>query len=71
MFVLDEALQLNVTLIALDKHLSGPINETQVDDMVSIFDVALCTSARLTLYNMYACNQSDGLTERLAKESAM
>jgi len=70
-FILDEALQLSTTLNALNNHLSRPINELHVDDTISMVDVALCTSARLTLYNMYACNQSDGLTERLAKESTM
>jgi hypothetical protein len=69
--ILDEALQLSATLTALDKHLARPIDEPHVDDTISIVDVALCTSARLTLYNMYACNQPDGLTERLAKESMM
>lgn len=70
-FVLDEALQLSATLTALDKHLSGPMDEQHVDRTVSIVDVALCTSARLMLYNMYACNHFDGITERLAKESTI
>jgi hypothetical protein len=69
--ILEEALQLSATLTALDKHLSRPMDIPHVDEAVTIVDVALCTSARLTLYNMYACNQPDSVTERIAKESTM
>jgi hypothetical protein len=69
--ILEEALQLSATLTALDKHLSRPMDIPHADEAVTIVDVALCTSARLTLYNMYACNQPDDVTERLAKESTM
>ncbi|RDW77840.1 hypothetical protein BP6252_05893 [Coleophoma cylindrospora] len=72
-FVLDEALQLNATLNALDEHVSGPMGESRLesDPTANTVEVALCTAARLTLYHMYSCNNPDILSERLAEESAM
>ncbi|KAF2798554.1 hypothetical protein K505DRAFT_357400 [Melanomma pulvis-pyrius CBS 109.77] len=73
-FILEEALQLSATLTALDKHLSRPMDELHADETITLVDVALCTSARLALYNMYACNQANVQNvhpERLPKESTI
>ncbi|KAF2802284.1 uncharacterized protein BDZ99DRAFT_483019 [Mytilinidion resinicola] len=69
--VLNEALQLNVTLTALDKHLAHPMDEQHPVEGIKTADVALCTSARMTLYHMYACNIPDVLSERRVEEAAM
>lgn len=70
-FILDEALQLNTTLNALNQHLSLPGNDLQEGDAPTTVDLALCISARLALYHMYACNLPDPSAERLAEESMM
>jgi hypothetical protein len=66
--LLNEALQLNATLTALDKHLGRAMDEGPQSDITTV-DVALCTSARITLYQMYACNLPDAVSERLEEES--
>ncbi|KAF2715246.1 hypothetical protein K504DRAFT_497121 [Pleomassaria siparia CBS 279.74] len=68
--VLEEALQLSAALTALDTHLSQAMDDPHNETPITILDVALCTSARLALYSMYACNQAD-VDRRLAKESIM
>lgn len=67
---LDEALQLHSALTALDVHL---VQTNAVADPVTCsVDLALCCSARLALYNLYACNEpSGGAQERVAGESEM
>ena len=70
--MLDEALQLIMTLNALDEHVSRPMGEPRYGDpTASTVEVALCTVARLTLYHMYSCNNPDILSERLAEEGAI
>ncbi|KAF4854063.1 Transcription factor BOA15 [Colletotrichum siamense] len=63
---LDQALQLEATLGALDSHLSQA-----TDGESAIVDLALCTVARLTLYHGYACIQPGARGERLPEESDM
>lgn len=63
---LDQALQLEATLGALDSHLSQ-----STDGGSAIVDLALCTVARLTLYHGYACIQPGARGERLPEESDM
>ncbi|RDW59266.1 hypothetical protein BP5796_12190 [Coleophoma crateriformis] len=70
-FRLDEAHQLNNTLMALDTHLSRAMDVPQDGVPVSTVDVALCTSARFVLYHMYACNEPDVLDERREEESRL
>ncbi|KAH8881068.1 hypothetical protein GQ53DRAFT_848507 [Thozetella sp. PMI_491] len=70
-FALHEALQLHTTLIALDKHLSQPMDEPQDGVPVSTVDVALCTSARYILYHLYACIESEVMEERRGEESVL
>ncbi|KAF7545204.1 hypothetical protein G7Z17_g9349 [Cylindrodendrum hubeiense] len=70
-FILDEALQLNTTLSALDSYVSQPMEARQENETVATVDVALCISARLALYHMYACNEPDVLAPRRAEETQM
>ena len=68
---LQEALQLHSALAALDSHLAQNLltgDKTEVAQCM--IDLALCCSARLTLYNLYGCNEPDS-RERVAQESAM
>ncbi|KAH7156585.1 hypothetical protein EDB81DRAFT_395582 [Dactylonectria macrodidyma] len=69
--ILDEAIQLNTTLTALDSYVSQPMEALQSDEWVSTIDVALCTCARLALYHLYACNEPDVSAPRRAEESIM
>ncbi|KAL0939844.1 fungal specific transcription factor [Colletotrichum truncatum] len=64
--ILNEALQLEATLSALDMHLSQSFHAA-----ATAVDVALCTVARLTLYHGYACIQPAAVGERLPEESEM
>lgn len=66
--LLTEALQLNATLTALDKHLARGMDDGQQSDLTTV-DLALCTSVRITLYQMYGCNQPGAVSERLEDES--
>lgn len=70
-FILDEALQLNATLTALDSYVSQSMEAQPDDGATSAIDVALCTCARLVLYGMYACNEPDVLAPRRAEETEM
>lgn len=69
--ILDEAIQLNATLTALDSYVSQPMEAQPDDETTSAIDVALCTCARLVLYQMYACNEPDVLAPRRAEETEM
>ncbi|CZR70052.1 uncharacterized protein PAC_19953 [Phialocephala subalpina] len=63
-FRLSEALRLHQTLVALDNHL-----DPQVDATVA---AALCYSARLVLYNIYACNENySTIGRRIQEETEM
>ncbi|TDZ54525.1 Transcription factor BOA15 [Colletotrichum trifolii] len=64
--ILDEAAQLDATLTALDAHLAQASADT-----ASAVDVALCTVARLNLFQGYACIQPGAVGERLPAESEM
>ena len=66
--LLNEALQLDATLTALDTHLARAMDEGLQSDLTTV-DLALCTSARITLYQIYACNLPDAVLERLEEES--
>ncbi|KAH6900634.1 hypothetical protein B0T10DRAFT_600897 [Thelonectria olida] len=66
--ILDEALQLDATLTALDNYLSQAAGSGEA---ATPLDVALCVCARLALYHMYACNIHDPSEERLTEESTM
>ncbi|KZL63222.1 fungal specific transcription factor [Colletotrichum incanum] len=68
---LSEALYLDATLTALDTHLSPPRKKRKDTMRTATLDVALCTSARLILYRMYACTQSDATSDRLPAEIEM
>ena len=65
---LDEALQLNRTLLALDGRLS-------LDDAAeaNIEALSLVSTARMVIYNMYGCNEPDirSSAERLKREVEM
>jgi hypothetical protein len=77
--VLQEALQLDATLTALDGHLAtqiqgfqpAPDHPNTPTSTAMPIDMALCTCARLALYGMYACNQPDVQAERFAEEHAL
>jgi hypothetical protein len=74
-FRLSEALQLHQTLVSLNTHLDQkkPADDAQsgVDNSIEIA-AALCYSARITLYNIYACNENYSTDRpRLAEETEM
>lgn len=55
-FRLSEARQLHLTLVALNRHLAQN-RHALVDDSNTDIAAALCYSARIILYGMYACNE--------------
>ncbi|KAH8888155.1 hypothetical protein GQ53DRAFT_654844, partial [Thozetella sp. PMI_491] len=73
--VLNEALQLHSTLVALDNHLAQQLDTAASSDSWSCAtDLAICCSARMMLYDMYGCNSLDAAvlsTERVALETEM
>ena len=70
---LQEALQLNNALIALDASINAAQDtspDSEADTSQTFTSMALCTSARFLLYNEYACNEPDGeLQSRVALET--
>ena len=71
---LQEAMQLNNALIALDASINAAqdvSSDSEADTSQSFTSMALCTSARFLLYNDYACNEPDDhqLQSRLALEA--
>jgi len=70
--LLAEALGLHRMLVALDAHLAA---RPDADGRSSGADLGLCCSARMTLYNMYGCNEPGGgdgtSAERIAMETEM
>ncbi|TVY31880.1 hypothetical protein LOCC1_G008317 [Lachnellula occidentalis] len=66
-FRLSEAQQLHQTLLALSTYL-----DHQAQDCSMVGAIALCYSARLVLYDMYACNnQFSALGIRMSEEEDM
>lgn len=67
-----EAQRLHSTLVLLSLHLSGQ-STIDVHNVSSVFTaMGLCYAARVTLYNMYACNEHYSSTEaRIAEETEM
>ncbi|KFX97582.1 hypothetical protein O988_04787 [Pseudogymnoascus sp. VKM F-3808] len=68
-FRLSEAKQLHLTLVALNRHLAQNIHAF-VDGSSTDIAAALCYSARIILYEMYACNEHYG-QPRLSDEAWM
>ncbi|KAH8817088.1 hypothetical protein F5884DRAFT_778396 [Xylogone sp. PMI_703] len=72
-FRLLEALQLHQTLVALNSHLTihnsacGYSTRNESTEVA----IALCCSARLILYGMYACNDHDSGRPRIPEETEM
>lgn len=68
---LQEAMQLHSALTALDNHLLQIMStDDSTTEAQCMIDLALCCSARLSLYNLYGCNEPDS-GQRVAQESAM
>ncbi|KAH8886426.1 hypothetical protein GQ53DRAFT_694802 [Thozetella sp. PMI_491] len=69
---LEEAIQLHTTLLTLDTRLlqDTGIADAAAQDTGDFIDLALCCLARLSLYNMYACNETVS-EERVPQESEM
>ncbi|PVH75496.1 hypothetical protein DL98DRAFT_498244 [Cadophora sp. DSE1049] len=67
-----EAQRLHQTLVLLNLHLSG---QAMIDtcNISSVFTaMGLCYAARVTLYNLYACNEHYSATEaRIAEDTEM
>jgi hypothetical protein len=68
-FRLEEAMQLHRTLLALDSVLQ----QTVVEDEPHYTDgaIAICSSARFILYDMYACNEKYDSAFPTGQEAAM
>ncbi|KAK5996353.1 Transcription factor BOA15 [Cladobotryum mycophilum] len=70
-----EALQLHYTLSALESYIVQARIAALEETLNCSIDMALCCSARLTLYDMYGCNEPDDLVyanqSRYAEESEM
>ncbi|RFU26305.1 hypothetical protein B7463_g10029, partial [Scytalidium lignicola] len=73
---LEEALQLHHTLSALDNHIiQAQRTSSEEQPFHCSIDLAICCSARMTLYNIYGCNEPAdlhfGSQSRYAEESEM
>ncbi|KAK2757578.1 hypothetical protein FQN54_004547 [Arachnomyces sp. PD_36] len=70
-FRVTEAWQLHQILVSLHTHLTDKFT-TSMNDSSTMIAIAFCSSARITLYNIYACNEHDSAVEsRLLEETQM
>lgn len=72
---LKEALQLHTTLSALENYITQAQQSIPEEVLPCPIDLALCCSARMTLYDKYGCNEPDelqyGSPSRFPEESEM
>ncbi|KAK0103528.1 hypothetical protein ONS95_005549 [Cadophora gregata] len=67
-----EAQRLHQTLVLLNQHLAGQVSKDTKNSSSFYTAMGLCYAARVTLYNLYACNEHYSATEaRIAEETEM